>query len=58
MIDIIAYVLAYLFYSFMGAFWVWNAITSFKNKRYFFFGFEIMAVCFNIGCMLELVFKT
>lgn len=58
MTDILVDLLVYAWYTFMGAFWIWNAIGSFKSERYFWFGFEVMMVCYHIGLMFDFIFKT
>ena len=57
MTYILVALLVYAWYTFMGAFWIWNAIASFEKKRYFSFGLDVMMTCYNIGLMLDLIFK-
>ena len=57
MAELIAYILAMLFYTFLGAFFIRIAIADFMEKRYFWFGVDVMLVCHQIACMFDVIFK-
>lgn len=46
--------LLYMVYLFLGAYWIWSAIHSFKERRYFWFGFEVVSGIYVVLCLAKL----
>ena len=40
----------------LGAIWISNAITDFKNKKYFQFGIDAMCVLTCVFCIAKYIF--